>query len=240
MVFSSFILHILAMLFMLADHIWARLFSQDWLTCIGRLAFPIFAFMIAEGFFRTKNLKKYILRLLIFAVISEIPFNLIYGGSWIYPFHQNVLWTFLIAILAMVLMEKIRAKFNIIIAIVLCAVVTVVSFFLGYVLMTDYYGAGVATVLVFYFFRKRNWKHFLCQLILLLYINIEFIGGYSTPFELFGREFLFVRQSLAVLALPFIWLYNGKQGYHKKWFQYFCYVFYPLHIIVLVLLSNII
>lgn len=55
---DSFTLHILAMLFMLCDHLWATLFpAQEWMTCVGRLAFPIFAFMIAEGCYYTSNVK---------------------------------------------------------------------------------------------------------------------------------------------------------------------------------------
>lgn len=97
---DSFTLHILAMLFMLCDHLWATLFpAQEWMTCVGRLAFPIFAFMIAEGCYYTSNVKKYMLRLFLFAIISEIPFNLIMGSSVFYPFHQNVLWTFLLGVL---------------------------------------------------------------------------------------------------------------------------------------------
>lgn len=62
---SSFTLHILAMIFMLCDHLWATLFpAAELLNCIGRLAFPIFAFMIAEGDSHTSNVKKYVLRLL--------------------------------------------------------------------------------------------------------------------------------------------------------------------------------
>ena len=86
---DSFTLHILAMLFMLCDHLWATLFpAQEWMTCVGRLAFPIFAFMIAEGCYYTSNVKKYMLRLFLFAIISEIPFNLIMGSSVFYPFHR--------------------------------------------------------------------------------------------------------------------------------------------------------
>lgn len=84
---SAAALHIIAMTFMLMDHLWATLLpAQDWLTCISRIAFPVFAFMTVEGYFHTHNLKKYMLRLLLFALISEIPFDLMYGGTWFYPF----------------------------------------------------------------------------------------------------------------------------------------------------------
>ena len=58
---TAMVLHLLAMAFMLCDHLWGTVVPRnDWLTCIGRIAFPIFAFLIVEGYFHTKNLKKYI------------------------------------------------------------------------------------------------------------------------------------------------------------------------------------
>ena len=108
---TSFHLHILAMALMLCDHLWVSVVpGNDWLTDIGRIAFPIFAFMTAEGFYHTKNIKKYAGRLLLFAVISEIPFNLVAGGSVFYPLHQNVLWTFLISVGLMWINEKVKDK----------------------------------------------------------------------------------------------------------------------------------
>ena len=106
---SAAALHIIAMTFMLMDHLWATLLpAQDWLTCIGRIAFPVFAFMTVEGYFHTHNLKKYMLRLLLFALISEIPFDLMYGGTWFYPIHQNVIWTLLMGLLGIHLMETVH------------------------------------------------------------------------------------------------------------------------------------
>mgnify|MGYP002224886871 FL=1 len=108
---SAAALHIIAMALMLMDHLWATLLpAQDWLTCAGRLAFPIFAFMAVEGYFHTRNLKRYALRLLLFALLSEVPFDLMYGGTWFYPVHQNVIWTLLLGLLGVYLMETVRKK----------------------------------------------------------------------------------------------------------------------------------
>ena len=95
---TSVALHIMAMAFMLCDHLWATIVSgNEWLTCVGRLAFPIVAFMIAEGWHYTASRKRYVKRMLIFALISEIPFDLMVSGSIFYPLHQNVMFAFLLS-----------------------------------------------------------------------------------------------------------------------------------------------
>lgn len=231
---NAFTLHILAMLLMLSDHLWATIVPGNrWMTDIGRLAFPIFAFMIVEGFFHTRNLKKYVLRLLVFALLSEIPFNLMYGSSIFYPFHQNVLWTFLLSIGCMTFIEKAKKRGKVWLTVLVSILVTLTGALLGTLLMVDYFGFGVLTVLAFYFFHGRKWYHFAGQLACLYYINIVLFSGLQYPVSLFGMTFEFPQQGLALLALFPIWLYNGEQGPHNKGIRLLYYAFYPVHMLVL-------
>lgn len=233
---SSCGLHLLAMALMLCDHLWATLVpGNDWLTCIGRLAFPIFAFMTVEGYFHTKNLKKYMLRLLVFALLSEIPFNLMMGSRIFYPIHQNVLWTFLLAIWMIHWNEKDKNA-PLWRRILRAAGSVCIGFLVGTLTMVDYMGAGVLMVLTFYFFRGRKWWHFVGQLLALYYINAEILSGFSYQLELFGREIWIVRQSFAVFALIPIWFYRGRQGHQSKAFRWICYGFYPAHMLILALI----
>ena len=236
---TAAVLHIIAMTLMLMDHLWATLLpAKEWLTCAGRVAFPIFAFMAVEGYFHTRSFKKYILRMLLFAVLSEIPFDLMYGGTWFYPVHQNVLWTFLLSLLGVWLMEQVRKKGKTWMYLLVCVLVVLAGLVLGTLCMLDYYGAGVLTVFVFYFLHGRKWWCFLGQLAALYWLNVELLGGLMYPVQLFGMEFELCQQGLALLALIPIWLYRGRQGYHSKPFQYLCYAFYPVHMLLLVVVLN--
>lgn len=236
---SSAGLHIIAMVFMLCDHLWAMLLpAQEWLTCIGRMAFPIFAFMIVEGYLRTRNLKRYMFRMLICALLTEIPFNLMYGGNIIYPYHQNVLWTFLISLILIMWIDKIKLRFRPVLANLMSAGLIVLGFIIGYAAMVDYYGVGILTVLIFYYFRKYNWKSRLCQFLCLYILNVKMLGGYYYDVRMFGFELEIMQQGFALFALIPIWLYQGKQGIHNKIFQYFCYAFYPAHMLILFLIRE--
>lgn len=235
---TSFSLHLMAMLFMLCDHLWGTIVpGNDWLTCIGRVCFPIYAFLLVEGYFHTSNLKKYVKRLLLFAVISEIPFNLAMASSVIYPFHQNVLWSFLIALGLIHCNEKAKASEKLWIRISVGIFTILAGYLLGLITMVDYYHAGILMVLTFYFFHHRNWWDYVGQLLCLGYINLELLGGFGYEVVLFGETVFLTRQGLALLALIPIWLYKGKQGYHSKWWKYFCYAFYPVHLLILGLLK---
>ena len=230
---TSMFLHVVAMGCMLCDHLWGTIVpGNDWMTCIGRIAFPLFAFLLVEGYFHTTNLKKYVLRLTIFAVLSEIPFNLAMSGSVMYPFHQNVLWSFLIALGLIHWNEKVKSLklWKRIFAV--CGSVALGTF-LGLITMVDYYHAGILTVLVFYFFREKKWWSYLGQFVCLAYIHMEMLGGFVYEVPLGSQILVLPRQGFALLALIPIWLYHGKQGYYSKWLQKIYYAFYPVHLLVL-------
>lgn len=97
---NSLHLKLLAVVTMLIDHMGFTLFPHAvWMRAVGRLAFPIFCFLIAEGCAHTHDKKRYAGRLLLFAVLSELPFNLMCSGQWLSWNYQNVLWTLLIGAL---------------------------------------------------------------------------------------------------------------------------------------------
>ncbi len=235
---SSAGLHILGMVLMLLDHSWATIATDyAWLNWAGRIAFPIFAFLTAEGYFRTKNFKGYVGRMVLFALLAEIPFNMMMsGGKAFYPLHQNVLFTFVIALLLMRCIDKIRDKGKIALTMFFSGALLLLGMLLGNFLFVDYYGAGVVTVLVFYFFHERKWWAFLLQAICLYYINVEMLGGLTVPVELFGQSFELHQQLMALLALIPIWLYRGRKGSESILFRFACYFFYPAHILLLVAL----
>lgn len=222
---------------MLLDHLWAMVIpGNQWMTYVGRIAFPIFAFQIAEGFLRTSDRRRYTLRLLAFACLSEIPFDLMYASTPLYPFHQNVIFTLLLGLAAIRGLDRAKrektAK-----AAALGLLGLLAAWLAGTIGMVDYSGKGVLTVVVFYVFRgvPLAW---LGQLVSLFLLNMVFFQGLYIPVELFGHVFELQTQGFALLALIPIWLYGGEKGRGGKRLQYGSYAFYPLHMLALYLIKS--
>ncbi len=233
---TSNMLRTIAVLLMLSDHIWATAMSfGDWMTYIGRMAFPIFAFQIAEGFVHTKNFKKYALRLLGFAIVTEIPFNFFYSSRFFNPYHQNVLFTLLLGLLAIKVIDGIkkdRSGKNIALSVLYLLLILLASV-IGFV---DYGHLGMLTVVMFYLMRDFPFA-WLGQLVGMILLNITFFEGLVFPVEILGKTFEIPSQGFAVFALIPIWLYGGRKGKSSKALQYGFYAFYPVHMIVLYLIK---
>lgn len=216
---SGFTLKCIAMLTMLIDHMGMVLFPQyRWMRIIGRLAFPIFCFLLAEGAVHTSNHRKYLLRLLAFALISEVPFNLARSGMLYAPYHQNVFFTLFLGLLAITAIQKLPGQ-------ILPAVSAIVCILVASPLHTDYGSGGVLIMLVFYLFRE----HLFLKVFLFAIFNIGLWGGVGQ-----GLSYVLEKtQTYAVFAIIPILCYNGKRGPSLK---YPFYVFYPAHLLALHLL----
>lgn len=233
---TSNMLRLIAVLLMVSDHIWATYMSfGDWMTYIGRMAFPIFAFQIAEGFVHTKNFKKYALRLLAFALISELPFNLFYSSRWFNPYHQNVMFTLLLGLMAIKVIDNLKKnhKPKDIALSALWLLLIVVGSVLGFV---DYGFNGMLMVVLFYICRDFPFA-WLLQLIGMIVINVILFEGQMIPTEIFGKAVEIPTQAFAVFSLIPIWLYGGRKGVSNKFLQYGFYAFYPVHMIILYLIK---
>lgn len=222
---------------MLLDHLWAMVVpGNQWMTYAGRLAFPIFAFQITEGFLHTSDFRRYALRLLAFACLSEIPFDLMYASTPFYPFHQNVMFTLLLGLLAIRGLDRARrertAK-----AAALGLLGLLGAWLAGVLGMTDYGGMGVLTMAVFYVFRGFPLAR-LGQLACLFLLNMVFFRGEYLTAEIFGRTLELQTQGFALLALLPIWLYGGEKGRGGRALQYGSYAFYPLHMLALYLVKS--
>lgn len=226
-ILNGFHLKLIALCTMFIDHMGYTLFPGVlWLRCIGRVAFPIFCFLVAEGCIYTHDRKKYAARLLVFALLSEIPFNLMNRGTVWDPYHQNVLWTLLFGALVCWLVDWALHK-RTPAAFVLTGAAMVAAYWLLERVNTDYGGWGMLLVVMFYGIRRAPFGSavkLVAQTAGLAFFSIALMGGVSI--ELW---------SLAALA-P-IWLYNGQRGFSGKAVQYGFYAFYPAHILILSLIA---
>lgn len=212
---SSFSLKILAIIFMLIDHIGFMFFPNlNILRAIGRLALPLFAFQIGIGFKNTKSKEKYIFRMIIFTLISQYPFWLF--AKTVIPnidFSLNVGATLTLGLLALYCIEKFKNKF---LKILIPLLIIAVAFFVP----MDYGWYGVLTIILFYIFNQNKVLTFSTYLATLL--------SYMTY-----KNSLFAWPS--IFSLIPIFMYNGQKGKNIK---YLFYIFYPLHMLILVGVYN--
>lgn len=229
---NALTLKLFALVTMTIDHT-AYVFgcgSLYWtMRAIGRVAFPVYCFLLVEGYFHTKDLKRYAGRLAVMALISELPFGLMCGHRFPDWQHQSVMLTLLIG-LGVIWCFDHRKQWSAhltqnptnrqIISTLLGLAVILLGCLLGDVLCVDYGSGGVLLILLFFVFRGR---------LLPLTLSVAY-----AMYSCFGMVEL-----PGVLALIPIALYNGKRGALLKstFGKWFFYWYYPLHIGVLVLLS---
>lgn len=197
---------------------------------VGRLAFPIFAFLIAEGYFHTRDVKKYMLRLFLFALISEIPFDLAFSDehTWLEFGHQNVMFTLLLGLISVAIFDKLR-KYNMIITYIIGILNVAGCAYIAYLIKSDYDFIGVLMVFGFYI-SKKSIEMTIITFILLSVSLSMYVGMVGNSITIY-----FFLQLFATLSIVIISAYNGEKG---RTLKYFFYIFYPGHLIILYLIHT--
>lgn len=220
---NRFQLKMLACLTMLIDHIGAALFPQIFaLRLIGRLAFPLFAWMIAEGAHYTRDRKRYLIRLIIFAIISQWPFVFAFSEPTFFGY-LNIGVTLVLGFCAIWAFDAFPSRvLGLISATLLMTIATLIH--------CDYGAYGVAMIFLFYVYRTNQPKMLGSQIFLaVIYTLLTYFKPFSPGLGYFSPQFL------SLFALSFIYVYNGKKGEDSKWFFY---SFYPIHLLIIGLISQ--
>ncbi|MDO8619868.1 MAG: TraX family protein [bacterium] len=210
---SSTGIKLVAILAMVIDHVGLLFFPHQLLWRVaGRIAFPLFAFLVAEGALRTSNVRAYLFRLLGFAIISQfayIPFNGATGGI-LSPF--NIFFTLSAGLLALILWKRLPRTISVPAIILLCALADILSF--------DYGAYGVLTVLISNLALQRR----------KLGITALLLFPQAVTLLRFALGAISI-QGYASMSVPLVAIYNGERG--RKLPRHLFYWFYPVHLLVL-------
>ena len=220
---SAFSLKIIAIVTMTCNHI-AHGFENQLpiyllipLYIVGGLTFPIMAYLMIEGYQKTSNIKKYMLRLLIFGLIAVFPFILVFKALVL-----NVLFTFLFGLICLYLHDKIKKKA----LFWLC--------FAGFTLITllcDWTLVGVPMIVLFGILKDKTRRIVITTVIsalVLTLLEIAFGDGWGMKMMLDIGFSIFV-----LCSMPLLWAYNGKKGYSPRSLRYLFYIYYPAHLLVI-------
>lgn len=213
---SGFKLKIIAAVTMLIDHIGSIFYLGDTYRIIGRISFPIFAFLLTEGYKNTRSKKNYFLRVFLFGVVMQSIVILLSTFDIINTqIPLNIFLTLSTGIMMLMMIEYEESLWYKICIIFIFLIIS------DYVNL-QYSWYGLLIIYLFYRINTRSIKmvvgFVLINIILLLYFNM------------LGRYYIANIQMYSLLALPFIILYNGKRGLKVKYFFYF---FYPIHLVIL-------
>ena len=183
------------------------LYLSNIFSILGRIAFPIFVFFIVEGFFKTKNRGRYLFTLIVFGIISEVPFDMFTSKTFFNPYWNNVMFTLALCLITIwiidFLKEKIKSKA---LWYTVSIIIVIFSGFLSMQLSLDYDYHAVVAAYIFYIF-------------------------YDKPLIGAGLGYLsIIKEIYSVFGFALTLTYNGKRGKQYKWINY---LFYPVHIFIL-------
>jgi len=223
-------LKLVAIFAMTIDHLtWTLMPGFDqrplavFLHCIGRLTAPIMFYFIAEGYYHTKDIKKYVLRLFVFSIVSHFAYVFCFGGTLV-PFQNgffgqtSVIWSLMWGLIALSIVKSENKQWNLFLKIFLVAACCIIAAPADWSI-----AAPLAIVLI-----GINKGNFARQMIGLVFPVALYSYGYATSFDMtYGLV-----QMAVVLSIPFLYFYNGQKGRLKS-LKWVFYLYYPLHMFIL-------
>ncbi len=231
---TSFSLKIIALITMFIDHIGSVIFPNHfWIRYIGRLAFPIYAFLVSEGLKKTANTKRYLKNLFVLAIISEPIYDLCFNEGIQIFYKTNTVFTLFFASFFIYLSNK---NANILVKYFLLFCGLTISF----ILKTDYDILGVFLIYIFYFSKNK----YICLIYGIIWVNIKYLNNISNILYYIFNKNIYLSNTYIINSLglyfftiiPFllIFFYNGKRGKNMK---YIFYILYPLHLLILYIIK---
>ena len=173
---------------------------------LGRIAFPIFAFMVVEGFFKTKSRWSYLRNLLIFAVISEIPYDMFQSAEFVNTWSQNILWGLALGLFTIMVIDKLKDYIKKRPLWIFVSILIVVLSSLGSMLISsDYEYYAIIIIYLYYLFYDKR----------LLASGLSYL--------------VIIKEIYAILGFATVLFYNGEKGKQNKIFNY---LFYPVHLLI--------
>ena len=221
---------------MCLDHIVYHLGYTE-LRIIGRIAFPIFAFLIATGYKKSSKPAFYAIRLLVFGLISEPIFDFCFMGSLVNLSTQNVYFTLLLGLFSIICFDKLKERFS---SDILPVILSPLAFGAVAELISCDYGAwGVGLIYLFYLVSVYATGKMQALAYCTICVIFAMRGYFDALFTLAMPQKWQIQQGFAAASCVFIALYNGKRGFetenkaYRKIYQYSFYAFYPLHLLVI-------
>ncbi len=226
---TTFQIKCIAIITMIIDHIGLFFFPHILLfRIIGRLAFPLFAWQIANGAYYTKNIEKYLSRLLLLALIAQIPFTLANQQIGSPPLYTNVVFTLFLGLYCIHILKKADNVWTF-------ATVLIASCLLAITLNTDYGVAGIFSVIFFYLFLHNKKMMLISQAFILVVIPYLVLLAERTL--LTNLSWIYMDSTLEVwglISIGLIFLYHNRKGFDTK---YLLYIVYPLQYVVIYLVK---
>ncbi|MBU3103997.1 TraX family protein [Clostridium gasigenes] len=226
---NSFTLKIIAMITMLLDHVYTYIGQSGidvpiWFGYLGKIAAPIFFYLIVEGFSHTKSKVKYLSRLASFGVVMI-------GIDKIIGIHNNIFLSLTLSVIMLMVIDYAKkSKKSYIYILATLAVVAIGAAYM----FTEASMFGLGMTLIFYFFRD---KKIIMAIVYCLFSLMPVFTCIGIP-DAYQQLFLSDYQWMMVFALPLILMYNGKLGLKNTITKWMFYIFYPAHLIALVLIGR--